>query len=71
MNQKGEHIDEGIFTVSDGFTTEQCLAVIARADSIGFEAASLRTSTGTKMLTQIRNNERVALHDAELAEQMW
>jgi len=71
MNPKREHIDEGIFTVSDVFTTEECLAMIARAESIGFEAASLRTSTGPKMLTQIRNNERVAFYDVGLAEKMW
>lgn len=64
-------IDDGIFTVPNIFSHEECLSLIRRAESIGFEAASVRTLDGPQMMTQIRNNDRVVLDDVELATDMW
>jgi len=66
-----EFIDPDVFTVAGVLTAEECLSLIERAESIGFSAASVRTHSGPKMLTKIRNNDRVNLDDPELAELMW
>jgi predicted 2-oxoglutarate/Fe(II)-dependent dioxygenase YbiX len=71
MTRQLQHIDDGIFTISHLFSPDECLALIARAESIGFAAASVRTPRGPQMMTHIRNNDRVVLHDAALAERMW
>jgi predicted 2-oxoglutarate/Fe(II)-dependent dioxygenase YbiX len=71
MTRQLQTIDEDIFTVSNTFSRDECLDLIARAESIGFEAASVRTSRGPQMMTHIRNNDRVVFKDAELANVMW
>ncbi len=66
-----EFIDPDVFTVAGVFSAAECVTLIARAESIGFDAASVRTHSGSKMMTNIRNNDRVNLADPELANQMW
>ena len=66
-----EIVDEGIYTIPDVMAAEECRELIARAEAIGFSAASVKTSTGERMMTNIRNNDRVNLHDVELASTMW
>lgn len=61
----------GIFVVPQVFSLEECKELIARAEDIGFESASVRTRHGPKMLTDVRNNTRVNLSDARLAKLMW
>jgi len=63
--------DPEIFTIAELFTRDECADLIKRAESIGFAAASVRTHDGPKMLTHIRNNERVNLDDETLAAEMW
>ncbi|MEO1529909.1 MAG: 2OG-Fe(II) oxygenase [Planctomycetota bacterium] len=64
-------VDPDVFTVCGVLTVEECQALIERAEFIGFAAASVRTRSGPKMMTKIRNNDRVNLEDAELASLMW
>lgn len=71
MTSKFVKIDDGIFTVSEVFTRDECLALIDRAESLGFDAASVRTTHGPQMLTEIRNNDRLVVHDPDLAGRMW
>ena len=71
MTLTPEFIDPDVFTVAGVFSTAECAALIARAELIGFEAASVRTHSGAKMLPKIRNNDRVNLNDPELAALMW
>lgn len=71
MTQRLRHIDDGIFTVADLFTREECAHLIERAEAIGFEAAAVRTRSGPQMMTHIRNNDRALLVDPELADEMW
>ncbi|MCY2984192.1 MAG: hypothetical protein NTY15_11250 [Planctomycetota bacterium] len=54
-----QFIDPDIFTVSDVFFAAECDALIERAEAIGFDAASVRTHSGPKMMTNIRNNDRM------------
>jgi len=71
MTLTAQFIDPDVFTVAGVFTAAECSALIERAESIGFDAASVRTRSGPKMMTNIRNNDRVNLDDPELAELMW
>lgn len=64
-------LDSDVFTIVDLFSLEECRELIQRAESLGFEAASVRTRSGQKMMPRIRNNDRVVLADPELANDMW
>ena len=71
MTRQLHKIDDEIFTVSGVFDRDECLHLVARAESIGFAAASVRTSSGPQMMTHIRNNDRIVFDDVELAGKMW
>lgn len=71
MTRELHQIDSDIFTVSNIFSRAECIELVERAESMGFEAASVRTSSGPQMMTHIRNNDRVVFDDAELAGEMW
>ena len=58
-----QQLDPDIFTITDLFTLQECDELIAKAEKIGFEAASVRTTSGQKMMTKIRNNDHVVLMD--------
>ena len=62
--------DPDVFTVDAVFSFVECQELIARAESIGFEAASVRTTNGPQMMTKIRNNDRVVFQDESLANEM-
>lgn len=64
-------IDNDIFIIRNVYSPTECADLIRRAESIGFDAASVRTRSGPKMMTQLRNNDRVNLSDQTLASQMW
>lgn len=71
MSLSIKFIDPDIFTVAGVLTTDECVALVERAESLGFAAASVRTKSGPKLLTNIRNNDRVNIEDPELAQLMW
>lgn len=71
MTLVAEFVDPDILTVAGVFTATECSALIERAESIGFNAASVRTHSGPKLMTNIRNNDRVNLDDPDLAALMW
>lgn len=63
-------LDPGVFTVDGVFSPQECQALIHRAETLGFAPASVKTRVGPQMLTDVRNNDRVNLSDAELAREM-
>jgi predicted 2-oxoglutarate/Fe(II)-dependent dioxygenase YbiX len=71
MNLIATTIDDGIFTIDSVFSPVECRLLIDRAESIGFEAATVRSTDGPVMMTNIRNNDRVVLEDQALANEMW
>ena len=71
MTLEAKFVDPDVFTVSGLLTSDECRMLIERAESIGFAAASVRTRSGPKMMTNIRNNDRVNLDDTEIADLMW
>jgi hypothetical protein len=66
-----QEIDAGIYTISAFLDGNQTAAHIASAEKIGFDAASIRTSEGPKMMSSIRNNDRVELESSEIASALW
>jgi len=71
MSLVPKFIDPDVFTVADLLTADECSALILRAEEIGFDPASVRTRSGQKMMTHVRNNDRVNVEDPELADLMW
>ena len=63
--------DLGIFTVDSLLSASECSDLISRGESIGFEPASVRTHSGQKMMSNIRNNDRVVFNDEILAADLW
>jgi predicted 2-oxoglutarate/Fe(II)-dependent dioxygenase YbiX len=62
---------ENVFTVSGLLSDEECRDLIARGESIGFQRAAVRTASGPQMRQDIRDNDRAAFTDPELAEALW
>jgi prolyl 4-hydroxylase len=57
-----------LWTVDDVLSVVECAALIERIEAIGPTAAPITTAHGFKMRPDIRNNTRVMIDDAELAE---
>ena len=58
---------ESVFVIHGFLTGEECDDLITRSESLGYEAATV----GDVLVTQMRNNARVILDDADLAETLW
>jgi hypothetical protein len=60
-----------LFTVADLIAVDECRELIERGEAIGFEAASVSTPSGPKMMANVRTNDRVTFEDPILAEWLW
>ena len=56
-----------IVEVPDILSKEECAELVQRIEMLSPEVAPINTARGTKVRTDIRNNERVMFDDAELA----
>jgi hypothetical protein len=63
----GKHL----FTLTSFLRPEECAALIERGEALGFERASVRTRTGRDMRPDIRDNDRAAFTDVQLAADLW
>lgn len=50
-------IGDGIFTIDNVFSANECQALIERAEAMGFVPASVKTRGGRQMMTDVRNND--------------
>ena len=64
-------VDYGIICIRDVLTQPECEALIARAEAVGFEAATINTRSGAKRDEQTRDNDRVIVDDVNLASDLW
>jgi prolyl 4-hydroxylase len=64
-------IADGIYTIPNLLTPEECQELIALTESLGYEAAPITTGGGFVMRPDIRNNARVILDDVPRAEAQW
>lgn len=69
--ERVHRLDRDIFTVSDLYTPAECRQLIERGENTGFEAASVTTSTGQKMMPGVRNNDRAIFDDDAFARSVW
>jgi prolyl 4-hydroxylase len=66
-------VDRGkpyIIELKGVLTSDECLALIARIDSLNPELATINTTSGARVRTDVRNNERVIFDDQELADKV-
>ncbi len=64
-------IAENLFTVAGLLTRDECRRLIDQGEGMGFEAASVAMAAGPRMMTSVRNNDRVTFDDPALAEWLW
>lgn len=61
-----------IFTISGFLTPEECGALIAKSEAMGYEEAMVDVGGGEqRMIKGVRNNERVLYKDEDYAAQIW
>lgn len=64
-------LTSNIFTIEDFLTAKECEAFIAKSEALGYEPATVETERGQKVITSVRNNNRVIYKDNELADELW
>jgi len=62
---------ENLFAVSGVLSAQECEELMARGEGMGFEAATVSVASGPRMMTNVRNNDRVVFDDAELGRMLW
>ena len=60
-----------VFEVENFLLAEQCDALIAHAERIGFDQATVNTGDGHLIMTDLRNNDRVISDDMALSDELW
>ncbi len=64
-------ITDSIFTIEELLTRKECLENIVLSEGIGYELAKVNTSAGSRVRTDIRNNNRAFYNSEELAQNLW
>jgi predicted 2-oxoglutarate/Fe(II)-dependent dioxygenase YbiX len=62
---------DNLFTVAGLLSADECRSLVERGEVIGFDKAAVRTAFGPKMRSDIRDNDRAAFTDPELAASLW
>lgn len=60
-----------IFTIPEFLTPEECQALIAKGEALGFERATVNTHAGPVDLPGVRNNDRAIWDDPHFAAEIW
>jgi predicted 2-oxoglutarate/Fe(II)-dependent dioxygenase YbiX len=60
-----------VVEIEDFMPAKRCEELIAHAESIGFDEATIHTSGGHVLHKDVRNNDRVISDDTELAAELW
>lgn len=64
-------VGNGIICIRNVLSAAECKALVARAESVGFEPATINTRSGAKRDERTRDNHRVIVDDADLALDLW
>jgi prolyl 4-hydroxylase len=62
---------DGIYTLDNILSPEECLEHIELTERIGYDAAPITTARGFEMRPDTRNNTRVILDDVERSNWIW
>ncbi len=68
---KLNHYSDRAFGIDDFLSASECHQLIVEAERHGFDAATVRTMAGPKMLQNIRNNERVIFESPDWVANLW
>jgi predicted 2-oxoglutarate/Fe(II)-dependent dioxygenase YbiX len=71
MPERTEHLEDRIVTIDGLFDADECEALAALAEDVGFTDAPITTGRGFVMMPEVRNNTRVMIDDAPRAEAFW
>lgn len=66
-----EHHSERAFSVPGFLGPAECAALIDLAEGHGFDAASVRTTSGPQMMKTVRNNDRVIIESPPWVQILW
>jgi predicted 2-oxoglutarate/Fe(II)-dependent dioxygenase YbiX len=64
-------VAEGIYTLPNVLSPEECAQYIALTEAKVYEPAPISTYGGFEMAPEIRNNTRVIVDDFEIATNLW
>lgn len=64
-------LNKNIFIVENFWSKEKCEAFINKSEMLGYEAATIDTERGQKVVESVRNNNRVIHKNFELATEIW
>jgi prolyl 4-hydroxylase len=64
-------LSKDIFLIDQFWSINKCDEFIAKSESKGYEAATVQTETGPRVVDHIRNNNRVLYKDFVLAQELW
>lgn len=60
-----------VFEIENFIPAARCDALIAHAEAVGFDEATINTSAGHVFNKDVRNNDRVISDDGALAADLW
>lgn len=60
-----------VFEIENFMPAARCDALIAHAEAVGFDEATINTSAGHVFNKDVRNNDRVISDDPTLATELW
>jgi len=66
-----DRIIDNVFVIPGFFTPAECGQFIDVSEKSGYEAATIMTERGPKLMGQVRDNERLLYKDEELATMLW
>jgi prolyl 4-hydroxylase len=64
-------LSANVFTIDGVLSPDECQAMIARAESKGFEIATITAWDGPRVDRATRSNDRVIVDDTDLAHDVW
>lgn len=64
-------LSEHIYTIGNFWSPEECVAYIQQSETAGYSPATINTDFGARVVTGVRNNNRVLHTDVQLAEALW
>jgi hypothetical protein len=64
-------LSKDIILIENFWSVEKCDEYIAKSESKGYEAATVQTDNGPRVVDHIRNNNRVLYKDFTLAQELW
>jgi len=59
------------FLIENFWSEKKCDEFIRESEMRGYEAATIQTETGPRIVDHIRNNNRVLYKDFDLAQELW